>query len=166
MSYIVNCKDDLMLVKDLFNVYKKENMDISLLEIIVNELLPKDKEGDILVGYRLYESGGGTPGFSLSENYLNLSIDELNIWIDKNSKVAIDKFNVKDIELFKDYMFFFILFHEIEHCYQYLMSYDVIDNPCVLVRDGYKLIIDSLICRDYDNISKLKILRKYIIRGD
>ena len=163
MSYIVNSKIDLMLVKDLFNIYRKENMNVDLLEIIVRELIPKDKNGDILIGYELYNNGGGFPLFSLSENYLNLSIDELYVWIDKNSKVAIDKFNVKDMELFKDYMFFFVLCHEIEHSYQYLMAYDVVDAPCDLVRDSYKLIIDSLICRNYDKIGKLKILRNRLV---
>ena len=47
-------------------------------------------------------------------------------------------------------MFFFVLCHEIEHSYQYLMAYDVVDAPCDLVRDSYKLIIDCLICRNYE----------------
>ena len=162
MSYIVRDKDELNLVKDLFDLYQKEKMNIDLLEEIVRELIPRDKNGEMMVGYRICESGGGTAAFSLSENYLNLSIKEMYEFIDKNLVNQVEIFNIKDVKLFKDYLFFYIVFHEIEHSYQYLMAYDVIDYPCELVRDGYKLIIDTVICRNYDQMGKLKILRNYI----
>lgn len=162
MSYIVKNQNDLVLVKDLFELYRKENINISLLEEIVREIIPKDENGELLVGYEIREMGGGISAFSLSNNSLNLSIDEMYKWIDINGEDVITNFDVKDISLFREYLFFYILFHEIEHSYQYLMAYSAVDAPCELVRDGYKLIIDTLLCRNYDTMGKLKIMRNAV----
>lgn len=162
MSYIANSKNELMIVKDIFNEIRKDRVNVDLLEEIVIELLPKDNNGDILVGYKLSECNGGISSFYLSNNYLNLSIDNMYEWIDSNVFVSVRDFNIKDIDLFKVYMFLYVICHEIEHSYQYLMAYDVIEGPCELVSSGYKLIIDTLICRNYDKLGKLKIFRNMI----
>ena len=86
MSNIVKCKDDLKLVNDVFELLRKDIVTGDLLEEIVKSLIPKDKDGNLLVGYQINDSNGGTPAFSLSKNFLNLSIDEMYRWVDINSK--------------------------------------------------------------------------------
>lgn len=162
MSNIVKCKDDLKLVKDIFELLRKETVTGDLLEEVVKILIPKDKDGNLLVGYQINDRNGGTPAFSLSKNFLNLSIDEMYRWVDINSKKFINDFGVKDVLLFKNYMFLYIMCHEIEHSYQYLMAYGAVDAPCELVSSGYKLIIDTLLSRNYNKIGMLKIIKNAI----
>lgn len=159
MSNIVKNKDDLMLLKDIFEEIKNYDVDACLLEEIVKSLLPKDNNGDYFSGYEIYDIDGGLSRFSLTDNILILSIDEMNRWIDGNILRLIKGFNVSDIELFRSYLFLLVIIHEIEHSYQYLMAYGLIDAPCEFVGSGYRLIIDTIVNRD---INKLKRLRNSI----
>lgn len=159
MSHIIKNKDDLLLVKDIFDEVSKKEVSVDLLEEVVLNLLPKNMNGDIFSGYELRQLGGGSSSFSFNDNRLRLSIDEMYRWRDVNCEKFVDRFEIKDISLFKDYMFLLVLIHEIEHSYQYLMAYGAVDSTCQLVTDGYKLIIDTLLGRGYNNLSFIKNMR-------
>lgn len=159
MSNIVKNKDDLILVKDIFELLRKDTVTGELLEEVVNRLLPKNNDGSLLVGYQINDRNGGTPAYSLSRNFLNLSIDEMYRWIDNNSKKFINDFDVRNVSLFKDYMFLYILLHEIEHSYQFLMAYKAVDAPCELISSGYRLIIDTLLGKNYNKLGFFRGIR-------
>lgn len=159
MSHIVKSNDDLLLVKDIFDGFRKEEVSVGLLEEAVLNLLPKNQNGEIFSGYELCNIGEVPSSFSFSDNTLRLSIDEMYRWRDVNCKKFYERFDIKDVSLFKDYIFLVIIIHEIEHVYQYLMAYGVIDSGCKLVDDGYKLIINTLLGRGYENLSLVKNIR-------
>ena len=160
MSHIVKNKDDLMLLKDIFDEFRKETVDICLLEDTVKCLLPKDSNGELFSEYQIKEVDGGYSRFCLGDNCLKLSLDEMDRWSDFNSKKLASMFNINEIDLFRKYIFFSIIIHEIEHSYQYLMANGLIDSPCTLVSNGYKLIIDTLL--DNNNSGILKEIKNII----
>ena len=152
MSHIVKNNDDLMLIKDIFNEVKGSEVDVCLLEEVVINLLPKDREGNLFSGYEIYDVDGGLSRFSLSDNILILSIDEMKKWLDVNLLNLVERFGVYDVDLFKEYMFLLIIIHEIEHSYQYLMAYGLIDAPCEVISSGYRLIIDTILNKDKNSL--------------
>lgn len=158
MSHIIKKNDDLLMVNEVFEMLSKDKIKASLLEDVVKMLLPKDNEGSLLVGYELSDRDGGFSRYSLSDNCLRLSVDEMYKWVDINSDVFIKQFGVNEIDLFRDYVMLLILVHEIEHSYQYLMAYGKVDAPCDVVSGGYKLIIESLLGYAYD---KMGIVDKF-----
>lgn len=160
MSHIVNNEDDLGLVRDIFGEFRKGSVDICLLEDTVKCLLPKDSNGELFSKYEIKEVDGGYSRFCLGDNCLKLSLDEMNRWSEFNSKKLASRFSVNCIDLFRKYIFFSIIIHEIEHSYQYLMANDLIDSPCTLVSNGYKLIIDTLI--NNNDVSILKEIKNII----
>lgn len=149
MSHIIRSKDDLLLVNEVFEMLRMDKINALFLEDVVKMMLPKDAEGKLLVGYELCDRNGGFSRYSLSDNCLRLSVDEMYKWVDINSGVFIKQFGVNEIDLFRDYVMLLILVHEIEHSYQYLMAYEKVDAPCSVVSGGYKLIIETLLGYGY-----------------
>jgi len=162
MSHIIKSKDDLLLVKDVFDLLKKDTISAGLLEEVVKVLLPRDDDGKLLVGYELCDRNGGFSRYSLGDNCLRLSVDEMYKWVDINSENFIKQFGVSDRDLFRDYVVLLILVHEIEHGYQYLMAYDKIDAPCDVVSGGYKLIIETLLGYGYDKMGVMDKVKNRI----
>lgn len=154
MSHIVKDKDDLRLVKDIFYEFLNSEVDISLLEEAVINLLPKDMNGNLFSKYEIKKIDGGYSRFCLGDNYLKLSMDEMKRWSEFNSLKLANRFSVNDLDLFRKYIFFSIIIHEIEHSYQYLMANDLVDSPSSLVSSLYKLIIDTLVNNSDVNILK------------
>ena len=70
MSHIVKDKDGLRLVKDIFYEFLNSEVDISLLEETVINLLPKDMNGNLFSKYEIKEVDGGYSRFCLGDNYL------------------------------------------------------------------------------------------------
>lgn len=162
MSHIIKSKDDLLLVKDVFDLLKKDTISVGLLEEVVKVLLPRDDDGKLLVGYELHDVNGGFSRYSLSDNCLKLSVDEMYKWVDANSQKFIRQFDVSDVSLFREYVKLLILVHEIEHSYQYLMAFGKVMAPCDIISSGYRLIIDTLLGYNYDKMGKIEKLRNII----
>ena len=160
MSHIVKNKEDLILLKDKFDIMRKEKeISVNLLEDIVVSLIPKNNDGELYLGYDLRNVGALISSFSFSDNEVRLSVDEMTRFNNRNCIKFIDRFGIRDIDLFKDYMFLMIILHEIEHGYQYLMAYGVEPVPCKLISDGYRLIIDTLLGRGYENLGFIKNIK-------
>ena len=162
MSHIIRSNDDLLMVNEVFEMLSKDKIKSSLLEEVVKMLLPKDNEGNLLVGYELSDKNGGFNRYSLSDNCLRLSVDEMYKWVDINGDVFVKQFGVNEIDLFRDYVMLLILVHEIEHSYQYLMAYDKVDAPCSVVSGGYRLIIDTLCGYGYDQMGIVDKVRNRV----
>lgn len=149
---------DLDYFKYLLRLLKEEDYKIDDVIKIVNYLLPKDNNGELLVGYNIYDSGKNISNYDICMNEINLSINYARIWIDKNKNMFYD-FNmcVKDNEYFEVYMFVFVIVHEIMHSCQNLMANNVILSPSVFVRDGYKKILDNFLL-NFNDIYRIRQL--------
>ena len=117
----------------------------------------------MLVGYEIYDENGGFSRFSFSENSLKLSVDELCRWVEFNSEKFINRFNISEVSLFKDYMKLLVLVHEVEHSYQYLMAYGLIDAPCEVISSGYRLIIDTILNKDKNSLKRFSNAISYYL---
>lgn len=149
---------DLDYFKYLLRLLKEDDYKIDDVIKIVNYLLPKDNNGELLVGYNIYDNGKNISNYDICMNEINLSINYARLWIDKNKNMFYD-FNlcVRDNEYFEVYMFVFVIVHEIMHSYQNLMANNVILSPSVFVRDGYKKILDNFMF-NFNDIYRIRQL--------
>lgn len=145
MSNIIKGSQDLLMLKDFMKEMQKNDLDKSLIEVILENLLPSNYGGDLLVEYRVSEKGNTAGIFIPEYNLVKVSVNRMKDWLNNNAKDLAEFYNIEDELTLKHYLFLFILTHEIEHSYQYLMGIEKIESPCKLVQAGYKNIFDLLL---------------------
>ena len=109
---------------------------------ILEEILPRDFCNQLLIEYDVKDNGLNPAIFYPGRDLISLSISKIDKWLKNNTESLGEYYKVSDLNLFSKYLFFYMIIHEIEHGYQFLIADDKIASPCVLVRDGYKGIFD------------------------
>lgn len=142
MSHILKDKIDLDVVSYFYKNLDLEKLSTSLLEEILEEFLPRDSSNQLLINYDVREKGLHPAIFYPKGSYISLAIAKINKWLKDNASSLGRMYDISDIDSFSKYLFFYMLSHEVEHGFQYLMASDKVSSPCVLVRDGYKGIFD------------------------
>lgn len=90
------------------------------------------------------------------------SLNKINNWIYINAKDFEVMFKIKDINILKSYLFLFLITHEIEHSYQYLMGKGIINAPSQIIQYGYKRIFDLFLKNESIIPSPIKETRNLI----
>lgn len=148
MSHIL--RNDCSLEKLSFFVekIKKEGISFPLLEEVLALLVPCTSDDEKMIHYQIKEKGRVTAIFYPAIERIAIGSDRLLEWLDLNAK-DLAAFYSKDSEeiflLIKTYLFFFVLCHEVEHSYQYLIAQEKVESPCTLVTEGYKTLYDLLL---------------------
>ena len=142
MSHILKDKIDLDVIKYFYDNLDINNIKKSFIIDILEEILPRDSCNRLLIEYEVKENGGSPAIFYPSRELISISIPKMQRWLRVNSDSLGGCYNITDIDTFSKFLFFYMITHEVEHGYQFLMAFDKIDCTCVLVRDGYKGIFD------------------------
>lgn len=138
--------DKKELYRDIVNYLQHNELTKTYLEEIMKYLIPSD-DGKELIRYSIKEKGAGRAMFVPSEKSINMAINSVNNWLDRQVNDFRDK-NIDD-NVLRSYMFLFGLTHEISHAYQYLMGEDKIDFDNTVLKNAYKGIFDLMIKKDY-----------------
>lgn len=133
-----------------------------VLEDILKNILPKNGDGELLVKYRLPKKFGTAGKFIPSGAFLEVNVSKLNDWLKMNTDSLAECYSIEDCELLKKYLVLFVLTHEIEHSYQYLIAKEKIESPCKLVQQGYKGILDLMEKKDYILPRPISLVRRTI----
>lgn len=162
MSNILKTKEDLIKLKEYIDLIrygwlKKDNM-----EIIVDGILPKDSDGNRMVGSKVVEKGRRTAIYIPNFNTIEFSVDKCRDWVINNLEDLSKYYNVEDQKSFGYYLSLFIMLHEVEHSYQYLMGQGKIEAPCKLVQGGYKHLTELMIKPNDILPRPIKTTRRYI----
>lgn len=149
MSNICLDGEKAVMLRSYMNDIRIRGMNSDNVSGIVNELSPRDIDGKLLIGCGINERFGATAQFDFSTRSISLSLKKLGKWLDTNLDDFIKVYNIKDFDTFRAYLFMFVIGHEIEHSYQYLMSTDIIEAPNNFLKNAYKGIFDILKSEDY-----------------
>lgn len=143
MSNVIKDKNDLLMLKDIINHFRCDGVSQEYLEDILKYLLPS-WNGELLVKYKISDYSKNAGLFIPKIQTLVLSVDKMKEWVDKNAHELKDDFNITYIEDFKSYLALFVIIHEIEHVYQYLIGKGILDSENDLLKYGYKGLVDLL----------------------
>lgn len=120
-----------------------------VLEDILKNILPKNGDGKVLIKYRLPKKFGTAGKFIPSGAFLEVNVSKLNDWLKMNTDSLAEYYNIHERELLRKYLILFVLTHEIEHSYQYLIAKEKLEAPCKLVQQGYNSLLDLMEKKDY-----------------
>lgn len=125
MSNIIKNDDDLdYVIKFINNVYIN-GLEKKSLEELINYLIPKSN-GKNLISYKLTEQNTLTALFEPLTKTIEISFDRLNNWLKNNIKDFEKHYQIGDTRMFYAYLALFVITHELEHSYQYLLAYGFI----------------------------------------
>lgn len=148
MSNIIKNKDGLILLKDIITYTQEHDLTVDYIEEILKYLLPKDRDR-LLTNYYVREKGNVTGMFLPDSNKILLSVDRVNQWLDRQVEDFSDDYKINDKKQFRSYMLLFMLTHEIEHAYQYLIGKGLINAPNDVLKNAYYWLFDLMIKKDY-----------------
>lgn len=143
MSNIITKKEELLFLSDTIKYLNNHEISKHYLEEILKQLLPKIN-GETLIRENISENGITTAVFSPRTESIKISINKINEWLKSNSKDLSEMYKIDDINTLKSFLFLFMITHEIEHSYQYLISQGTIKSPCEIIKQGYTGIFDLM----------------------
>lgn len=144
MSNILKTKNDLIILSDIINYINKNELSKSYLEEILKLLIPNNNR-NYLINYNVKDKGTATAIFVPQSRCIKISLDKINKWLNSNEKDLIEFYKINDGNTLKSFLFLFMITHEIEHSYQYLIGEKIINTPNKMIQRGYKGIFDLLL---------------------
>ena len=148
MSNIIKNKDTLLLLKDIINNYDKDNLSKTYIEEILKELIP-GKDGNLLIKYKVKDNGISIAKFIPEYESININISKVNEWLDNNTNSFLKETDSCDHDTLRRYLFLFMITHEIEHSYQYLMGKGIISSPNDILKNAYHGLFDLMASKDF-----------------
>lgn len=148
MSHILRNDETLEQCRFFVEKVKKEGFSYSLLEQVLEVLVPCSSAEEPLIQYCIAEKGRVTAVFYPSIERIDIGSERLFTWVTANARDLADFYSVSSSEtlsLIKVYLFFFVLSHEVEHSYQYLIGQGKVESPCSLVTEGYRTLYGLLV---------------------
>ena len=148
MGNVVRNKDDFNYLCNIAHDIVDNEVDKGIIEDILIHLLPKDSNGQILVGYNVREGKGKAGAYYPKFNIINISVPGLKEWVLQLAKILEDKYDIKEVQVFKAYLYLYVLLHEIEHSYQFLIGSGKVPAPCKMIEQGYRTITELFVATD------------------
>ena len=142
MGHIIKTQEDYEYLCDLVNDIYINGFDKGQAEAALERIMPRDENGRLLINYNVRPKGGHTAIFIPRYKVINISLQNLYYWIDRNSEDLAEMYEIENRRLLGSYLCLMALMHEIEHSYQYLMAKGIIAAPCKMLKEGYKTLFD------------------------
>lgn len=161
MSHILKSQNDLLIFSDIINQVSKDKLNKEYLEEILKLLIPNNN-GKPLIDYNISERNFSTAIFIPRSKRILLSLEKILKWLEANTKDIADLYKINDTDMLKSFLFLFVITHEIEHSYQYLIGEGLIPSPSKTIQCGYKGIFDLLVPDNYIIPRPIKQTRKTI----
>ena len=145
MSSDFKTREDLIKLKEYIELIKTKWLTVDSMNTMVNGLLPKDSAGIPLVNSKIRKDGGQTGIYLPRYNTIQFSVEKCRQWVIDNLEDLSKMYDVKDQKTFGYYLTLFIMLHEVEHSYQYLMGQGKVDSPCDTLKGSFKTLTELLI---------------------
>ena len=149
MSNIIKSKDIIILLNNILKEINKPDISKEELEMILEILIPKDGDKQ-LVEYQFKENLPFTTRFNPSKNTIILDKDNINIWLNTNHNDLTKNIDNVNINQLTKLLLIYMLSHQIELSYQYLMSKDIVECQDETLRQAYKGLMEILV-KDKNN---------------
>lgn len=118
MSHILDNKMKFSCLSEIVERASSKSIDTTMLENDLKTLIPKDVNNQLLVDTNITEKGLRTAIYIVDRNCIKASADKVEAWVQSNTDSLKNKFFIKDVELFRGYLYLNLLVHEVEHSYQ------------------------------------------------
>ena len=162
MGHIIKTQEDFTYLCDLVKDIYINGFDKKQAETALERIMPRDDNGKLLINYNVRQKGGHTAIFIPRYEVINISLQNLYYWIDRNSEDLAEMYEIENRRLLGSYLCLMVLMHEIEHSYQYLMAKGILDAPCKMLKEGYKTLFDLMIPKDYVLPRPIKQVRRAV----
>jgi len=138
MQHVKDEKDILIRMKKYISKIQQLGIDYTIINTILNELIPRDSKGDTLSRFDISTQRNIPFEYNSNERIVNVSIPDLKCHIISNVDALADSFGVEDKNKLCSYLCLFSLIAEIEKVYEHGMANGIIIAPCASVQAGYK----------------------------
>lgn len=162
MSNIVKTREDLVKLKEFIKLIQTKWFNKDSMEEILTGILPKDENGKLLVNYNVNKEGSRTAIYIPRYNVIDFSIEKCKRWVIDNLEDLGKFYNVEDMRSFGHYLSLFIMLHEVEHSYQYLIGQGKVECDIPMVKEGYKTLTELMIRPNYILPHPIKQTRRAI----
>lgn len=161
MSHILQYKTSLLELKDILKHFKEKGLTKDYLEVVLKKLIP-NLNGDLKIGWNISEKGYSRAKFIPKTRTIIFSLEKINEWLDNNTCDFLEKLETSDVNTLRSYMLLFLLTHEVEHSYQYLIGEGIIEVPSPLIKDTYQTLFALMTPLDYIIPRPIKQTRRMI----
>ena len=161
MGNIIKDKNDLILLKDIISESQKRELSVGFLEEILKCLLPKDGN-KLMATYYVTEKGLNTAFFEPKYNKIILSINKINQWLDRQLDDFSKSTSITNSARIRSYFLMFMITHEIEHAYQYLIGKGIVDTSSIVLKDAYNGLFNLMIKKHYVIPRPITVARELI----
>ena len=146
MSNIIKTHEDVDLLHIFLDYIRSYGMSESLLRDLLDTFILKDDNGKLLSQYNIELEKSYIPGYDIFNNtiqisypgfleYVNKYYEDFLTW-DSRLKISND---------LKNYVYLFIILHELEHSYQNYVRLGLVPSPAKAVESLYKIVFDGMI---------------------
>ena len=163
MSNIIKTENDIKSLADIRNNKDTNKISKPDIEEILKMLLTKDNE-NLLINYDIVKNGLKAGTFIIRNKKILFSLNQIEKWLDTNMRDFVRKFDIKDVNALRRCLYIFLITHEIEHSYQYLMGENLIKSPNKMIELGYKGICNMLNPSEHIIPRPIKETREHISR--
>lgn len=160
MSNIIKNSKDYDMLKYYFDDIKNNGLNIKNIVSLIEEIIPRD-DGKILISSNISERGNRTPVFIPKYESINISLNKFNEWLDVNLNDLSESYKINDLKNLRTYLTLFILLHETEHSYQYLLYNNKIDG-LEIMKQFYKIIFEIVNSKEYVFPRPIKEIRRIV----
>ncbi len=151
MSHILKQEGKIQIVQEIIHEFKTNNINYENIEFALENLIPKTNNE---ITYNIKNNKITTIAFYPSTKSIDINIENTKKILEKNiNELKRRKTNTRT---FKAYFITYMLAHEIEHAYQYLIAKNLIEKDEELLKRTYKEIFKIL---DYNN-NNINTLKK------
>ena len=140
MSNIIHNTSDFVILDDFLN----DNLNKENVEQLLKNLLP-NKDGKSLIKYSIRDRFVPIAEFMPKSQSINVSFKKTEEWLDLNVPGYSEEIKTCDMETLRKYFVIFLISHEIEHAYQYLMANEIVEAPNSVLKDAYKGLYNLII---------------------
>ena len=139
MSHIISNEKELLELNKILTD-TDSNINNERISRLLHFLLPRNKEGASLVSSRVGETCKVSSEYVPRYNLIDVSVSKLANVLENNVKIYKSIYNGDPIKL-KNTLLLYVLAHEVEHSYEYLISKGIVDAPKEVALE-YKLLME------------------------
>ena len=155
MSNIIKQKEDLLILKDFITQIDKKEVTPNDIKEFTKLLLPK-KDNKQLIEQIILPYGKAPACFDPQIKSIIFSMYDLKKYIRLTTDIIVAKYETRDENPIRNYLYLCAILHEIEHSYQYLMGEGIIEAPNNLIKDGYHNLY-NMPYNEYNLIQRIQI---------
>lgn len=160
MSHIITSDEEIKIVSQYLDILRTKGYSKDSLYEILTDIIPKNQMFQVVPEI---DTTGYTAYFSGYDKKIHINHEKMKNYVEKAVEWITNdypKLKTQKEEL-KAYLTLFVLSHEVEHVYQYLIGKELIDFPYKIVIELYKNIANYNYKENINSIWLAALIERY-----